>query len=125
LAQQATQSQNRVERINQRVFRRSQSTSPRSLERLQETIQRPLTAIEQNVLNPNILDTSRRAIQQMIRNPSNTFYDVLGHPLLGYAVTNYAGGYLSRKASNSHAIENLPLSLRVNTEYIKQPDYGF
>ena len=125
LAQQATATQGRVERITERALSRSQSTSPRSLGRLQQAIQRPLSAVEQNTLNPSIMDTTRRAVRQMLRNPSDAFYDVLGHPLLGYAVTNYAGGYLSRKASNSHAIENLPLSIRVNTEYIKQPDFGF
>lgn len=125
LSQQATSAQNRVERITERAFPRSRSTSPRSLGRLQEAIQRPLSLVEQNTLNPNIMDTTRRAVRQMLRNPADAFYDVLGHPLLGYAVTNYAGGYLSRKASNSHAIENIPLSIRVNTEYIKQPDFGF
>jgi hypothetical protein len=128
LQQQATGTQSRMERISERLTPRTsarlglspRATSPRSLERLQQAIQRPFTAIEQNVLNPTILDTTKRAIRQMIRNPSDAFYDVLGHPLLGYAVANYAGGYLSRRASNSHAIENLPLTLRVNTKYIQQ-----
>jgi hypothetical protein len=125
LQQQATEAQTRMERVSARILPRTSSTSPRTITRLQEAISRPLTAIEQNVLNPTILDTTRRAIQQMVRDPSNAFYDVLGHPLLGYAVANYAGGYLSRKASNSHAIENLPLNIRINTKYIEQPDYGF
>jgi hypothetical protein len=123
LQQQATAAQGRLQRVTERVTRglpRSQSASPRSLANLEQAIQRPFTAIEQNVLNPTILDTTKRAIRQMIRNPSDAFYDVLGHPLLGYAVANYAGGYLSRRASNSHAIENLPLTLRVNTKYIQQ-----
>ena len=125
LQQQASSSQGRMERITERVTRglpRSSSASPRTLQNLQRAIQRPFTDIEQNILNPTVLDTTKRAIRQMIRNPSNAFYDVLGHPLLGYAVANYAGGYLSRKAANSHAIENLPLTIRVNTKYIQQPE---
>jgi len=123
LQQQATAAQGRVERVTERISRglpRSQSASPRSLANLQQAIQRPFTAIEQNVLNPTILDTTKRAIRQMIRNPSDAFYDIFSHPLLSYAIANYAGGYLSRRASNSHAIENLPLTLRVNTKYIQQ-----
>jgi hypothetical protein len=49
----------------------------------------------------------------MARDPKTAFFDVLGHPLLAYAVTNYAGGYISTRASNSHAIENLPLKIRI------------
>lgn len=115
LQQQATTSQERLDRISARILPRSRSTSPRSLSRLQTAIQRPFTAIEQNVLNPTILDTTKRAVRQMMRNPSTAFYDVLGHPLLSYALANYAGGYLTRRASNSHSIENLPLNIRIET----------
>lgn len=113
LQQQASSSQQRLERISSRILPRSQSASPRSLQRLQTAIQRPLTEIEQNILNPTVLDTTKRAIRQMIRNPSTAFYDVLGHPLLSYAIANYAGGYLSRRATSSHSIENLPLNVRI------------
>ena len=102
-----------MERVTARILPRSRSTSPRSLGRLQQAIARPLTTIEQNVLNPTIMDTSKRIIRQMARDPKTAFFDVLGHPLLAYAVTNYAGGYISTKASNSHAIENLPLKIRI------------
>jgi hypothetical protein len=113
LQQQATGAQQRMERVTARILPRTRSTSPRSLGRLQEAIARPLTSIEQNVLNPTIMDTSKRIIRQMARDPKSAFFDVLGHPLLAYAVTNYAGGYISTRASNSHAIENLPLKIRI------------
>lgn len=113
LQQQSAGAQQRLERISSRILPRMRSTSPRSLGRLQEAISRPLTAIEQNVLNPTILDTSKRIARQIARNPGTAFFDVLGHPLLAYAVSNYAGGYLTTRASNSHAIENLPLKIRI------------
>ena len=113
LQQQATGAQQRMERISARILPRVRSTSPRSLGRLQQAIARPLTTIEQNVLNPTILDTSKRIARQIARNPGTAFFDVLGHPLLAYAVSNYAGGYLTTRASNSHAIENLPLKIRI------------
>jgi hypothetical protein len=125
LQQQAMSTQGRLERVTERVSRglpRSQSASPRTLANLQNAIRRPFTAIEQNVLNPTILDTTKRAIQQMIRNPSTAFYDIFSHPLLSYAVANYIGGFATRRASNSHAIENLPLNIRINTKYIQQPE---
>jgi hypothetical protein len=113
LQQQATTSQERLDRISSRILPRSRSVSPRSLGRLQTAIQRPFTAIEQNILNPTVLDTTKRAIRQIMRNPSSAFYDVLGHPLLGYAIANYAGGYATTRASASHSIENLPLNVRI------------
>jgi hypothetical protein len=113
LQQQATGAQQRMERVTARILPRTPSTSPRTIQRLQQAIQRPLTNIEQNVLNPTILDTSKRIAQQIIRDPGTAFFDVLGHPLLAYAVTNYAGGYLTTRASNSHAIQNLPLKIRI------------
>jgi hypothetical protein len=113
LQEQAVASQQRMERVTARILPRARSTSPRTIQRLQQAISRPLTAIEQNVLNPTILDTSKRIARQIIRDPGTAFFDVLGHPLLAYAVTNYAGGYLTTRASNSHAIENLPLKIRI------------
>ena len=113
LQQQSTTSQERLDRISSRILPRSRSASPRSLQRLQTAIQRPFTAIEQNVLNPTVLDTTKRAVRQMMRNPSTAFYDVLGHPLLSYAVANYLGGYATTRASSSHSIENLPLNVRI------------
>ena len=113
LQQQATTSQERLDRISSRILPRSRSVSPRSLSRLQTAIQRPFTPIEQNILNPTILDTTKRAFRQVLRNPSTAFFDVLGHPLLGYAIANYAGGYVTTRASSSHSIENLPLNVRI------------
>ena len=115
LQQQSATSQERLDRITSRILPRTRSASPRSLQRLQTAIQRPFTPIEQNILNPTILDTTKRAFRQVLRNPSTAFFDVLGHPLLGYAIANYAGGYVTTRASSSHSIENLPLNIRIET----------
>jgi hypothetical protein len=113
LQEQAVGAQQRMERVSARILPRSRSTSPRTIQRIQEAIARPLTNIEQNVLNPTILDTTKRAIKQIIRNPKAIGYDILTSPPIQYAALNLAGGYVSNRAIDSHSIENLPLKIRI------------
>jgi hypothetical protein len=113
LQEQATGAQQRMERVSARILPRTRSTSPRSIQRLQQIISRPLTTIEQNVLNPTILDTTKRAFRQIIRNPKALGYDILTSPPIQYAVLNYVGGYVANRAIDSHSIENLPLKIRI------------
>lgn len=113
LQEQATGAQQRMERVSARILPRTRSTSPRTIQRLQQAISRPLTAIEQNVLNPTILDTTKRAIRQIIRNPTTVGYDVLTSAPIQYAAVNFVGGYVANRAIDSHSIENLPLKIRI------------
>lgn len=113
LQEQATGAQQRMERVSARILPRTRSTSPRAIQRLQQAISRPLTAIEQNVLNPSILDTTKRAIRQIIRNPTTVGYDILTSAPIQYAAVNFVGGYVANRAIDSHSIENLPLKIRI------------
>jgi hypothetical protein len=113
LQEQATGAQQRMERVSARILPRTRSTSPRAIQRLQQAISRPLTAIEQNVLNPTILDTTKRAIRQIIRNPTTVGYDILTSAPIQYAAVNFVGGYVANRAIDSHSIENLPLKIRI------------
>jgi hypothetical protein len=115
--EQIAGAQRRIGRVSAtvaaRALPRTTSTSPRALQKIEQALARPLTNIEQNTLNPSILDTTKRTIQQIIRNPREIGYNVLTSPPIQYAALNLAGGYVANRAIDSHSIENLPLKIRI------------
>jgi hypothetical protein len=115
--EQIAGAQRRIGRVSAtvaaRALPRTTSTSPRALQKIEQALARPLTNIEQNTLNPSILDTTKRTISQLIRNPREIGYNVLTSPPIQYAALNLAGGYVANRAIDSHSIENLPLKIRI------------
>ena len=111
LQREASLAQARIQRITPRLL--PTGTSPRTMQILQRGLARPLTAIEQNTLNPSFLDTTQRIIRNVARNPGAVGYDFLTSPPIQYAALNLAGGYVANRAIDSHSIENLPLKIRI------------
>jgi hypothetical protein len=111
LQREASLAQARIQRITPRLL--PTGTSPRTMQILERGVARPLTAIEQNTLNPTFLDTTQRIIRNIARNPGAVGYDFLTSPPIQYAALNLAGGYVANRAIDSHSIENLPLKIRI------------
>jgi hypothetical protein len=111
LRREASLAQESIQRVRPNLL--PTGTSPRTMEILQRRLERPLSTIEENTLNPTFLDTTKRIIGQIIRNPQEIGYNVLTSPPIQYAAANYLGGYVSSRATDSHSIDNLPLKIRI------------
>jgi hypothetical protein len=110
-AGQVQQARQRMGSVSARAF--PGGTSPRTMGRIEQIATRPLTQTEQNILNPTFLDTTKRLIRTMARDPISAGIGVLSSPPVQYALTNYVGGYVANREIDSHSIDNLPLKIRI------------
>ena len=111
LRREASSAQASLDRVSPRLL--PTGTSPRTMQILQRGVSRPLTAIEQNTLNPTFLDTTRRIVRNIARNPGEVGFDFLTSAPVQYATANLVGGFVANRAVDSHSIDNLPLKIRI------------
>jgi hypothetical protein len=111
LQREASMAQASIVRVSSRLL--PTGTSPRTMQILQRGVARPLTAIEQNTLNPTFLDTTQRIVRNIARNPGEVGFDFLTSPPVQYAAANLVGSFVANRAIDSHSIENLPLKIRI------------